>query len=616
MKKKILTYAASTAILSSLVLAGSAFAVDNVGVQVNSQDIREAASCDKAGDFTFKFDSGTDVAGGDQITMDLDYVSSTVNAALCRDIDIVFAPAVNADINVVAADLVTSDGWDHLDTPVEGGGITSAVTQVEDSSGIADPNIAVDGGVIFLVTGTAGTQRVTMDVISADADDDGDVVTISNFGVGADPLDSLTIKILDQRINLSAPPSSNDYGLDSAWIDNTLVPDGIYETAATLADNTMCIDISDWNVGTVDVHIKSALTKYSFDSPDPEVAHVVPAADYAKYTCSKSVNCGDIVLGTAGIQGAGASCGLINNENPTVAGTAYCATGNQHLNNQLYIQKTSGFFDVSSYQVQMKLLVNGTQSSTQGAYFTSAPMNIAPLASTASINCSSPVIPVGAAPVATYTNSAGASVTPDAPGAPDCTVGGQAVNLITAANTLGVVAGTHRVLYFGIPEINYTLSQIQAGDVISVDVTLMVAPCGELITVNLCLGTFVDACTIVSAGNTIVFPYFTAANAGSDSYWDGIAVSNMSTSAGTITFTMVEQDGDISTATVAIGANSMIIDSLANMLSSFALTTTVEGTVGNSPAYITAKGDVVVIDGFAMMGDNATGQSMGYLPRQ
>jgi hypothetical protein len=112
--------------------------------------------------------------------------------------------------------------------------------------------------------------------------------------------------------------------------------------------------------------------------------------------------------------------------------------------------------------------------------------------------------------------------------------------------------------------------------------------------------------------NTCMFPYFTSTNAASagNPFWNGIALVNTSSIAGTVKMTVYQQDGKTGTFTTpSIPAHSMFVSTLDNI--SFT------GTgLGGQRLYITAVSSFGALEGFGMIANTATGESMGYLCRQ
>jgi hypothetical protein len=114
-----------------------------------------------------------------------------------------------------------------------------------------------------------------------------------------------------------------------------------------------------------------------------------------------------------------------------------------------------------------------------------------------------------------------------------------------------------------------------------------------------------------TATSSCLFPYFTSTTAATaeQPYWNGIAIVNTSATAGTATLTVKQKDGKSgSFTTPAIPAYSMYVAALENVA--------FVGTgLGGLPVYIKVVGTFTGLDGFAMIANTATGESMGYLCR-
>jgi hypothetical protein len=106
-----------------------------------------------------------------------------------------------------------------------------------------------------------------------------------------------------------------------------------------------------------------------------------------------------------------------------------------------------------------------------------------------------------------------------------------------------------------------------------------------------------------------IFPYFTEMN--NPTWWYAMVITNYGDTGGTANITVYEQDGDIAEGEVPVAAHNMAVLSVADLMSTVALTT--GGTLGDSKSYIEVTADFPVT-GFAMMGKASTGESMGYLP--
>jgi hypothetical protein len=578
MKKKLLAVAVSTAMMSSLAFFGSALAADRVEVKVTSEPIQSRSTCDKVGGFSLEFDSGTILLSGDRITIDTDYVTPANFTELCRSVDILIAPDNTGSDQEGQSGLA----WNTLTTPVSTLGNSPVYFE-----GLVAP-IANNGGVNFHVYGNAGTQRITFDVI-------GQTDLASALIVGADIPDKIVVKFLDQAVNA-------DFTTPGIWINDVAEPLNIYESPALIADNTLCLDVSSWDAATVSGNMDSTADKYTFIPSDPQIAHIVAAATYTVEEC-KGANCGTVPIG-----------GDVAQSEPTCesftdsTGYLYCTQTNQHFANDLIIKRGNGAFAADDYQIVMEILVNG-ETGDNGAYFASEVATAG--ADTEDAACAAEFVPLMGT---SFYLESGADATIN--GATGCDVAPEdrAVSLVTAAGDLDLNGTTNDFLNIAIPTLVYDAGDVSDQDAVTVRVTLTRAPCGTLITTEHCVGTMVGACSILPEGNTVNYPYFTEANG--DGFWDGIVVTNLSAAAGEATLTMYEADGDVAVATVAIDAQSMFVGTLETMIADGTFVQTGgTGTLGDARSQIVASSETLSIDGFAMMGNNSTGVSMGYLPR-
>lgn len=581
--KKNKVFVAITSVIAVFALAGLAFAANTGTITVTSEPIEQGVACSKAGGFTIEFDNGTALLHGDQITADMD-----LGVTLCTDIDMVIAVGGIADLDI--ADPDPNCGWDEI-TAVAG----SPVVLTEVDPLVPNDASSVAGGVYFHIYGNSGSARITIDVI-------GEQDATSSFTVGADDGDKLTIYFLDQQTN-------DDFaGNDGIWADDD--EDGTYDVAAEVADNTICVDVSVYGENTVDANMDSKDDKFTFIPSDPQVAHIITAKQYRLREC-KDAATENIIIGSTTDQG-GDDCDAIDFE----LGDNYCDI----FEGRLIIESQSAPFDQANYAIQLEILVNG-QEGELGAYWTNQAVN-ADGYDTLDDVCDAGVPlaqAVGAQGNYTYYDEDDATVaagTIPAPNADECDVevAERAVVLVTEVATLSIEA-SNDFLWIDMPALNYDLDQIVAGDVLSVRVTLTKTPCTQVYQGTITLGTF--GCAEEELGATgLVYPYFTSmSDTDGDTYWDGIAIVNLGAADGTATLYIYEQDGDQATMQVSVGANSMYVNLLSAMVSGMTLTQIVEGTLGNSRVYIIVCTDFAA-DGFAMIADAATGQSMGYLPRQ
>lgn len=585
MKKKYLAIATSTAMISGMML-GSAFAANRVEVKVTSEPIQSRSVCDKVGGFSLEFDNGTELRDGDRITIDTDYVTATNLTSLCRSVDMMIAP--DGTGGLTPAD--TDNAWDVANTEIPAAGIASPVNYV------AAAPVAALGGVNFHVYGSQGGQRIAVDVIGEQT---GATLTVPIASVD----NKLTVKFLDQRTN-------TQFVNDGIWVKPNSAADQ-YSEEAELADNTLCLNVSSWDGSVVKASLDSATDKFTFIPSDPQIAHIVAPEAYTVETC-KNPNCGNIPIGTLAVtqQSSSNSCDSFTDE----PADGYCKQGTDlHANNDLIIQKSSGSFAIDAYQVTMEILVNGV-AGDQGVYFAGNPSSTAGTDKTALCGETSS----SGFTDTTHYNASGAEVSTGSQTNCGVDAANRSVKLVSSGN-LGMT-GSQNLVKLTLPEMIYDAVGSQAvtdGDSVTVRVTLDRAPCGNILTTDHCVGNLVASCPTTPAtySKTITYPYFTEGN--TDGFWDGIALTNTTTSAGTVTLTMYEADGDIATATVPVAARSLYVNTIETMIANgdFTLATVVEGTLGNARSYIVATSNTLSLDGFAMMGNNGTGVSMGYLPR-
>jgi len=572
--KKVFFVIAS--IFSIFVLASAAFAANTANINVTSEPVRAGASCDKAGGITITFDRDTVLTDGDQITMDL-----TLNVTLCTDIDMVISnddTGAYADLeNIIDTEDV---GWFENNSNIGGPVVLTNI------SGNA---VSAGGGVYFHIYGTDGQARITIDVIGENPG--------ASFTVGDDNNDKLAISLLDQSTNADYP------GEEGVFVDSD--NDGVYDEAALLTDNTMCIDVSDpaFTGDTVMGNFDSKSDKFTFLPSNPQIAHIAPALNITFDPC-KDREPGHIELGDRITQGSD-TCDDFDNE-ASYPGNGFCL---DHVCNNMVIASSSPF-DQLQYEVTMEILVNG-QSGDNGVYWS----NEAPRSEGYDKKddaCDATNADGAGLGAATYKLANGTTAIPEAPHSDECDVeaDGRAVVMNIAASGLNLAAQDD-FLWFNLPAFNYDIDDVQEGDVVTVEITINKVPCGQLFTGIWEIGTF--GCQAPGVSNTILFPYFTNMEA-AESYWDGIAIVNLGSTDGTATLNIYEADGDVATMDVNVSANSSYVNLLSAMISGMTLTTSVDGTLGNARVYIRVTADFNV-DGFAMMANSDTGESMGYLPR-
>jgi hypothetical protein len=381
-----------------------------------------------------------------------------------------------------------------------------------------------------------------------------------------------------------------------------------YFTAIIATDNILCIDTltldfpDEYVQNTPDSIPVLAINKLFF-SGDYRIAHIMTAQTFELETC-KGATCGNIPFGTSG---QSSTCAAFDYETLGTGLNGYCSN---HTASSGYlpkfILKSSQAFDLVPYVVTMEILVNGL-TGERGVYWS----NTAPTYKTSpTTTCATPVGAVGFAGQ-TYLRGDGVSAAvPVAPIAGNCAGVAAAAKAVKITTTSGAlfIAGD---LFFEInlPPFNYNLAEVAAGDVVSVRVTMTKGTCGT-VTKDLCIGTFIATCPASASTGSCLVPFVSSLAAG-DTYWNGLAVINTSTLAGSVNLTAYKKDGTTATATIAVPANGMY----SNMVSSIPWVGTAPIGV---PAYIMVQStnySGANLDAFVMMADG-THNSMGYTCRK
>jgi hypothetical protein len=415
----------------------------------------------------------------------------------------------------------------------------------------------------------------------------------------------LVLTVLDQATNASYTTPGIYYAPTGA--------------AATLAQNTLCINVSAYTGTTVLMSMDSAGDKFTFVPSNPEIAHVVEELAIEFDPC-KGQAPGYIPIGSKITQGS-ETCVAFDNDHeelpppmlPGVDDNGFCTF--THIANDIILEATNVPYDIATYTVRLDILVNGV-GGNNGVYFSNEPLAVG--AYTSNPGCG--LAHTDMTGTYTYLNGLMAPATPALPNFWECDVASfpdaRAVTLITDPTApeadLGITAGTEDFLAFNLPAFNYDLDEITAGDVVSVQITISKIPCGTIFIGTWQIGTF--GCLSAPQMSGLLFPYFTEIDASADLFWDGIAITNPGLTAGSALITVVEADGDQGTITVTVPAMGQYV----NLLSSMAFVQTVgTGTLGDSTCYIRVNvTGVSGIDGFGMIARQDTGESMGYLPRQ
>jgi hypothetical protein len=464
---------------------------------------------------------------------------------------------------------------------------------------------STNGGVFFHIYGKAGSSRINLDILGEDQADDGNGV--STLVIGDDPNldDQIIIYFFDQQTNAV-------FDMDGIYTDgdasDTASSFGVYSVGATVTDNTLCVNATNWTDATIKANMDSKDDKFTFIPSNPQIAHITSRADLSIYDC-KGKTCGLIPMGSSPLQGTG-TCRFFDNE--TTEG--YCV--GTHSANRLIIQTTGTFDNADMYQIESKIYVNGKYDDN-GVYFSNTGIATGAYVSAADACAGAILISMGGK----YKLANGSGASPATPMVNTCSVSSGARATYMISDETSIFTGpSFKYLYIDFPSFNYDLNKVKEvmardGQVkVEVHYTILKAPCGTLYSGTHCIGSFTAQCTKPTF--TLLYPYFTQMDATADVFWDGIAITNISDASGTATLTVYEDDGDVATVTTgSIGGHSMYVDLLSNLYGGMTLTkTTGGGVLGDSRCYIVVCTDFNA-DGFAMIANTASGESLGYLPR-
>ena len=595
------------AMCAVLAFSGAAMAAGNlVNLKTTVPNIPKSL-CYQAGSITMEFSAETVLTSGDIIQFTLNN-----GVVLCKDIDFYVRVSDGATPpgTITSVPVYASDGVDNF---------TLASTW---------PDVPANYDYGFTVRGLAGSQIVTLTLVARDIATGviytgPDAVTPPNFTLDFDTFtlatDIIAVSLFDEKDSADylykkfvATPMPNP----AQYIVNSDgYPVGTPTQYFMTSDNAICIDTMTFDyqgefvVASPDSipSINPAGIKNTF-SGEREIAHILPANEYALVTCKTAPMVGNIILN----EGQTASCPPFDFDSGANGSTGYC--GN-HYDNKIIIQALTNIFPVSDYKVTLEVKVNGL-TGDQGVYIFGKELGYLST-ETLDANCDGTV--TDSVPFETYggpgTCTDAQSVTPGGEG---CTVDcvNKVIRATTAASPLGITQGGNQdFLQLNLPAFRYDSSIVKEGDVVSVRVVVFQDPCGTIFDEDIVIGTF--GCTPATSATTLLYPYFTPANG--TYFWSAYAITNLSDVEGTVTLYMYESDGDAFKGELAtpVAAHTiwttLLSDSIVNPDITWTQTAGT-GTPGDATCYVEAM-TTFTADGFGFIAGSPTGESMGYLPR-
>jgi hypothetical protein len=258
--------------------------------------------------------------------------------------------------------------------------------------------------------------------------------------------DKLIVAFLGQHIN-------GGFTTPGIWSNATMSD---YAEAATVAQNTICIDVESFTGTTVKGNMDSKGDVYTFIPSNPQIAHIVSAGQFQLEEC-KDRSTGNIPIGETAGQGSSETCDYFDNE----TNSGFCSNV-AHANNKLIIRSVNSAFDQVDYDVTVEILVNGV-AGDNGVYFSNTGVKSQGYDTEEDACAGASTSAVGG--TTKYYNSADGSITPAAPASNNCTVKtvNRAVKLVVTEDDLDLGA-TNDYLYIDLPSFNYDLAEVSDGD--------------------------------------------------------------------------------------------------------------------------------------------------------
>ena len=571
-KRSFKRYMLFFALLMSVFLTAgtNVWAAENdAEVNSNSEGISYHATCDKAGNISFAFDGDTVLTEGDVFYVDLPF-----GVTLCREIDIIVCDGIAGG----AADAPVHFDDNGTHSVLLQQGVTPTADAPFYYTGGTVPT-SFGGGIYFQIRGANGAQRTTVTVMS----DDNAATGSLTIGSSTEE-DTMVLVLFDQRINATL---GGNFTGDYMFIDDSDPADGVYETDATVADNTMCIDVENYDIITIDVSLDSAGDKFNFDPTNPEIAHVLSAVTYTLKNCKGTETCGNVP---------------IESEQDSIcsfdfeAATNYC---DDFDGGRIVIETSALNLDDTDYNLSLTIsgagvYFGGNTVSVQGYDYTEDPC----VAGGVAIN------PAFGA----YLADGSTSVSSFDSGTCDVDDDDKAV-ILRSAN---FNPKDYKYLYINLPAFVYSQADVTNNETVSVTVVLTKEPCSISFNETICVATMVDNCGTALTTTTLVYPYFP--EMASPTWTDGFVIINQSSSDGeaVITFNEIDpSDGSLKetgTLTVTVPANGMYVKTLASIIGDISS----GGTMGGDKLWIRVVCEFNA-DGFGIMYTSTLAQ--GYLPR-
>ena len=540
-------------------------AVNDVAVNTASEPISYHNPCGKAGFMSFAFDGNTVLTEGDTFYIDLPF-----GVKNCRSMDMIICAGTTGSGEPIHFD----DSLTHTN-PAKRGGTPIADAPFYRTGG--NVPASANGGIYFYLQTTSGSGRITVTIMN---DDPGTGELTINSG---EPDATMVLFCFDQRENITP---GGVFGGDYIFIDDDA--DGAYDEHASSADNTICIDVENYDVNTMDVSLDSAGDKFNFDPTNPEIAHAVTAVTHTFYHCKGAGTCGNVFIESG-------QDGICSFDLETTAG--YC---DDFTGGRIIIRTSALNFDDAGYS--LNLTINGT-----GIYWGGPGVTVKGYDHTedpCDDGAGIAIYPAFSAYLADGITSVGSF---DA-GTCDVDDDDKAV-ILKSANFNPM---DYKYLYINLPGLVYSHAEVNLNETVNVSVVLTKEPCSVSLNEDICIATMVNDCEVEpTGGTTLIYPYFPEMD--SPTWTDGIVIINRSSEEGTadITFNEIDSsDGSLKETgnlTVTLPAFGMYVKTLHGILGDISTT----GTMGGDKLWVNVECDFSAA-GYAIM--YTTTLAEGYLP--
>jgi hypothetical protein len=478
---------------------------------------------------------------------------------------------------------------------------------------MTDNGVTFDVG--FLVQGSVGAQTITMTLgrrITSGTDrgkfmagpytTTGETKFIMIY-TPDDATDKMVIRLFDQK-----------YSADYLFIDDISTSTKTDYTFAMPDDsyNVLCINTSstsftgEYVLTTPKSTVVSDSYKLSF-SGDYYVAHITSSDSYSLTLACKD-DCPDLSIGTTPDQWGNIStpAGIFDPGDYSTAGVSTSSddrwsssgTCNTTRGNGILFKRSGANLPTSSkYTVIAQLYVNGTEASSSTVKWTAGFGNTATYRGNSSTSgkCATAATAWTAGgvnqPWSTYKGSTGPTM----------------ISQVIITDSV-----VHDAFMIDLPTIDYTHTNLTAGDQIQVKVKIGKYPCDEGTEETLCLANVVYSCPS-TASYQLTFPF--ATNKDNGSYWTGIAVVNLSSSDSTLTFKLYDSAGGSgSLSNVSVIGRGQYLNTIGGIIDTSGFTNGATALDTTKDVVVEVTGDRA-LDGICFVGSTNNNQLHGYLPR-